>query len=234
MTTDNERNNILKKIKKCLALSKSSNASEAAIALKQAKKLLEANKITMDEVYADEIKTIRIKFRSKNPNKDSQSLILALLRVFPCKAAIRPISSRESHVVIFGDSISTELFVYAYDVLVKQLKKDLKKNINPIKYQEGMTPSKLRKARKIYKIGWTNGIAEKCNALIPSEEENAQRARINDHTKSIIRKNEAKEPKPISLNSEELKIAKAGYADGEKVNLHHAAKFKPREIEYKD
>lgn len=82
----NDRSKILDKIKKCLALSASSNEHEAEAALRQARKLMEAHGITDLDVQAAEADERRAKSGAKNqPSNWETMLACKIADAFGCR-----------------------------------------------------------------------------------------------------------------------------------------------------
>jgi hypothetical protein len=82
---------IMDKIRKCLALSQSANEHEAAAALRQAKKLMEAHNISAEDVKAAEVSEARVKAGAcRNPVAWEGNLALTTGAVFNCTVIFAP------------------------------------------------------------------------------------------------------------------------------------------------
>ena len=102
-------NVLLNKIKKCLALSQSSNEHEAAIALKQANKLMKDNNIDLSDVELSDVKYVCIDRKIKNHTYKS-ALAIIIAQAMECKCLYSDYSQR-----IYFVGVNPELATYAYD-----------------------------------------------------------------------------------------------------------------------
>ncbi|MDR0997178.1 MAG: DUF2786 domain-containing protein [Zoogloeaceae bacterium] len=115
---------ILDKIKKCLALSKSSNQHEAAAALRQAHKLMKLHGIEMGEVAAAGVnEQIRPASAKSKPPKWEWMLASTVGRAFDCRVIMGwELLSGSAQWQFIGTSVKPELACYAYDALFVQLR----------------------------------------------------------------------------------------------------------------
>lgn len=111
---------ILDKIKKCLALSKSSNPHEAQAALRQARKLMDMHKLEVSDVDASFVSEFS-KMISKRPPAWAWKLGQVCAEAFGC-AVIGSEGWRGTEFRFIGTDSSPELSGYAFDVLCRQLK----------------------------------------------------------------------------------------------------------------
>lgn len=123
---DKER--ILDKIKKCLALSKSSNEHEAEAALRQARKLMDKHKLDMQDVAAsgcsEEARDAKCKTR---PSVWMIALASACAQAFGCalitRGGWRPGLTSGWDFRFIGVDAAPTLSSYAYEVLLRQLQR---------------------------------------------------------------------------------------------------------------
>jgi len=81
-----EQQKVLEKIKKCLKLAGSSNANEAATAMRQAQALMEKYNVTHIDVQASEASETKAKASVKNkPTRWETRLALTAADAFGCK-----------------------------------------------------------------------------------------------------------------------------------------------------
>jgi hypothetical protein len=123
-----DRKKILEKIKKCLALSKSANEHEAAAALQKARELMEEYKVTDAEVLTADIQTDKIKASAGKPNIWETSLADIVAEAFSCRVIFHSRYNErwelEGNWEFIGLNISPELAKFAFDVLLRQLKRE--------------------------------------------------------------------------------------------------------------
>lgn len=118
-----DHNRILDKIKKCRAMSKSSNEHEAAIALRQMQKLMQEHNLSEGDVLAHLASEARAKAgaRATPPGWES-NLAQIVAEAFRCKIVF----SRRwdgSAWAFIGCGAAPEIAQYAMTVLLRQLKR---------------------------------------------------------------------------------------------------------------
>lgn len=118
-----EQEKILGKIKKCLALAKSSNEHEAAAALRQAQKLMQAHGVTDTDVLAHQASEASVKAGArKTPPSWENDLVCTVAEAFSCQA-IHSEGWNEGRWIFIGCGASPEVAQYAMTVLMRQLKR---------------------------------------------------------------------------------------------------------------
>jgi hypothetical protein len=119
---------VLDKIRKCLALSKSSNEHEAAAALRQAQKLMELHNVSEVGLVAD-IGENRFKSKTSisRPKFWESSLVKLVASAFGCKMYWQPHRTYEGPKNYFGEytlvgpKTQLELAVYTCEVMQRKL-----------------------------------------------------------------------------------------------------------------
>lgn len=148
----------LEKIKKCLALAKSSNPNEAATALRQAQALMKKYGVTDETLELSDVESCTVSAGDgKKPPNYIAMLITLVKQAFAVDAVYKSHqdffdSTYKSNVDFIGFNEAPEIASYAYDVLLRQLKKgrsDYLKTLN----------SRLKRTTKIkrgdlYAEGW--------------------------------------------------------------------------------
>lgn len=118
-----ERDRLLDKIKKCLRLSKSSNEHEAAAALRQARKLMEAAQITEHEVLASEAAEARVRARTRmNPPHYELMLATTVSGAIGVEVIFGASPIHAGEWVFVGCGGSEEIASYAFVKLLRSLK----------------------------------------------------------------------------------------------------------------
>jgi len=119
---------ILDKIKKCFNLSKSSNPNEAAIALRQAKALMEKYSIDAVDVMVSDVKeTEVISTNRKKSNRYELWLANTVGKAFNCKILVRTYPTHSGYIqtmAFIGVKPANEIAAYVFEVTHKRLKKD--------------------------------------------------------------------------------------------------------------
>jgi hypothetical protein len=117
-----ERDAIIAKIKKCLALAKSSNEHEAAIALRQAQRLMQAHGVSdLDIEHADIQEEATRASAIHNPARWECALANRVAEAFSCAVFLR--SGMSGKWVFVGAAPTGEISRYAFEVLFRQIKR---------------------------------------------------------------------------------------------------------------
>jgi len=116
---------IIDKIKKLLALAKSANANEAALALSRAQKLMQEHAITYTDISLADCATSESLLDAKGVNKYEVNLIQLMAYSFgvePVVSYAQVNRKTRAKVCFLGISPQPELAQYCFDVLYRQLK----------------------------------------------------------------------------------------------------------------
>lgn len=119
------KENILRKIEKCLALSKSSNQHEAAAALRQAQKLMQAHDIEMQDVEEARIDDIYCDLPIQAGKKAPEYMVhfvWLMQKAFGVRALIHRtvrVSDESYTIQYFGSKARTQCAAYAHTVVYR-------------------------------------------------------------------------------------------------------------------
>lgn len=118
-----DRDIIIAKIKKCLALAASSNEHEAAIALRQAQRLMQQHGITDLDVEAADIQEEATRAGAcTKPAKWECGLAVRVANAFDCQSYLRRGWSFGEWVFV-GAAPSGEIARYTFEVMFRQIKR---------------------------------------------------------------------------------------------------------------
>ena len=156
----NDRSKILDKIKKCLALSASSNEHEAGAALRQARKLMEAHGITDLDIQAAEAEERRAKAGAKsNPANWETGLAMKVGDAFGCRVIFSSgFWNRQGEWCFIGCGVAPEVSHYAFTVLHRQAKRARDEHIKA-KLKRCKTATKTRRA-DLFSEGWVLSVVD--------------------------------------------------------------------------
>lgn len=165
-----EHESILRKIKRCSELSQSSNENEAAIALKQMKRLMEQHNISESHILASEVSK---KSSKLNVTKRPANWVLALHQVIgqamDCECFVR--EGRPNvpmQISYLGVGASPEIANYAFEVLYRKLKTE-RDNFIKTKLSRFKRSNKTKLA-DAFCGGWVWNVYSKVKNLNPNEE----------------------------------------------------------------
>jgi len=161
---------ILDKIKKLFALSKSPNANEAALALRRAQELMDEYGIDHSAVSASDIVEEDIyRHRGTNPPLYEAYLIGIISKAFGCRALLRGnLQDTENRWCFIGLSHRAEIAKYTAVVLMRKLGSARRQYIGTL--YRCKRDTKIRRADTFCE-GWVTTISEKIKAFAGSEED---------------------------------------------------------------
>lgn len=135
---DNNREKILDKIAKCMALAASGNEHEAAAALRQAQALMKSHKVTQDEMLSLEITEDRAKSDAyRTPPNWENVLASKIAKMFGCRLVFdvggMPGPSFDSCWTYVGVAPGPQVAAYAMSVLYRQAKRARAEHVATLK-----------------------------------------------------------------------------------------------------
>ena len=166
---DSVNDSVLRKIKRCMELSKSSNENEAAIALKQMKSLMEKNGVTTNDIMAADI-TEHLFYLNvqKKPAQWVLNLHIAVANALDCECIVWSGGGEKIRLMFLGIGSTTEIAGYAFEVLFRKLKSDRTEFIDTQLYRyKRANKTKLADA---YCEGWVANVCRKVANLNPNIE----------------------------------------------------------------
>lgn len=175
-----ERKKIFEKIKKCMALSASSNEHEAEAALRQARAMMEKHGIDHADMLAYEACEESVRAGAKNkPSSWETRLAAKIADAFDCRLVF--VSGwRNGEWTFIGVDASPEIAGYAFSVLLRQCKRARTEHIDTF-LSRCKTATKTRRA-DLFCDGWVNAVTGKLAAFIGDERaENAIEAYVAKH-----------------------------------------------------
>ena len=162
---------ILDKIKKCLALSASSNEHEAGAALRQARKLMEAHGITDLDIQAAEAEERRAKAGAKsNPANWETGLAVKVGDAFGCRVIFSSgFWNRQGEWCFIGCGVAPEVAHYAFTVLHRQAKRARDEHIKA-KLKRCNVATKTRRA-DLFSEGWVLSVVDTIVAFAGNDQQ---------------------------------------------------------------
>ncbi|MGV3581880.1 MAG: DUF2786 domain-containing protein [Methylophilus sp.] len=162
------------KIKKCLALSASSNEHEAEIALRQAQMLMEKFQIDEKEMLAAGVGEQDVSSSAARQPSNWESMLAGKVAdTFGCHIIFKSSGFIDvGRWTFIGCGPAPEIAIYAFQVLHRQLKKQRANHIKT-KLKRCKTTTKTRRA-DLFCEGWVRAVAGKLNRFSGNEEQSAQ------------------------------------------------------------
>jgi hypothetical protein len=153
---------ILDKIKKCLRLAQSSNAHEAAAAMRQAQKLMQLHGVSTDDVVISEVESFTVKSGAGQiPPAHLCMLANMVDKAFGAESVYscgRHASRWVGRFEFFGANGTAEVAGYAYEVLARQLTRDRNAYLETLNKRIKRS-TKVRRG-DLYAQGWVNAVAK--------------------------------------------------------------------------
>lgn len=152
------REEAILKIKKCLALSKSSNEHEAATALRMAQALMRDFQIDPD--LLDIVEASCDSKATKTPQAWEASLVLTIAKSLQCKPVFSSGNSRfgmKAQWIFIGADPAPEIASYAFDVLYRQANRARKSFIEVTLKRVTIKKNKVRRA-DMFCDGWVESV----------------------------------------------------------------------------
>lgn len=173
MSTEHSTERILDKIKKCLALSASANEHEAAAALRQAQKLMDAYGISAEAIQASEASERQAKAGAcRTPANWETMLAAKIADAFGCRVIF--FSGRAGAWNYIGCGAAPEVAGYTFAVLFRQARRAREAHIKA-SLKRCKVATKTRRA-DLFSEGWVRSVV----GLIATFAGNAQQAAAID------------------------------------------------------
>lgn len=170
---DMDREKILDKIQKCLRLSKSSEAHEAAAALRQAQKLMELHNVSPEELLGMEVKSTQVLTPEPYKKKKFPAYLTHLVNIiqiaFNVQALIEPgYRNGRPRVCLryFGINGKDQLAAYAHEVMWRQLSESWR-----VYQKENPWVVGEKGARQGFWLGWLREVRSKVMEFAGTDEE---------------------------------------------------------------
>ena len=163
----------IEKIKKCLALSSSSNEHEAETALRQAQALMAKYGIDEDDMLAAGVSEAHAKAGAdKHPANWEAALAHKVADAFGCNIIFKSSWHDGGRWAFIGCDPSPDIAMYAFQVLYRQLKRQRAEHIKTA-LKRCKTATKTRRA-DLFCEGWVHTVAGKISSFAGSEEQDAK------------------------------------------------------------
>lgn len=165
------RDDALKKIKKCLAMSRSANEDEAAIALRQAQKLMEQFKLEDTDISLMDVGEAKARASSTAANAWELRLVRLIADAFGCEQFAEITGdynsagnyTRKRFWVFVGIGAAHTIAAYACDVLVRQC---ARQRLAHIAKQPRNCKTITKTVRgDLFATGWVAGVEDKVQAF---------------------------------------------------------------------
>lgn len=204
---------VIRKIKRCLALSQSANEHEAATAMRQAQALMREHQLTETDVHLSDVGESESSHSraTRRPQWD-RGLSSTVADVFGCESLQRthwcPIKERRVERAVFvGVAPANEIALYAYESLLAKVTQGRKDYIAAVRagiHRSDYTPET---AGDHFAMGWVGQVYRKMLQLVPKGETDEQLPQHSSGTELM-----AVQARSSTLIAEYLESKKVGKA----------------------
>lgn len=170
---DQERKErLLSKLKKCMALSASSEAHEAAAALRQAQALMRELNMTEADLLGLEVEETLVKTREGFSSAKGCATLSRLVAIIEAAFGVEavtecnPGSARRANIRYFGTAGRAQLAEYAHKVVWRAMEASWAKHLEENPWLKGDVGK-----RQAFHTGWLRAVRSKIEAIAPTENE---------------------------------------------------------------
>lgn len=232
-----EKKRVLRRLKKVLALSESSNPGEAAAALHQADAMMKKYGVTSLDAEISSVEESESSLTSAEISKWETALfgvVAASLGVSAFISGYKKVTGLRrprAKIIFVGEGYRAEVAVYAFETLRRKLRKDLKTSFDEILSHANVAEDARRfvkvsaQQRDAYAYSWCRAVRSKVEALAPPVPKSVtlyleSRLGPTECASTPAAAQKPKEAKP--LDSLARYMASKGNSDGLAVEVHKA------------
>lgn len=177
---------VIRKIKRCLALSKSSNENEAATAMRQAQALMREYRLTELDVRLSDVSEVESEKSRANrrPTWDRHlgSIVAQVFGVRPlsCQHWCRSAGRRVDRAIFVGVTPAPQIAMYAYEALLAKLTLARREYVAMVRSGQRRSTYSPETAGDHFALAWVSAVHGKIHQLLPRGEEDPALAKHSD------------------------------------------------------
>lgn len=215
-----DRDDIIEKIRKCMALAASGSEHEAAAALRQARKLMELHQVGHAEMLAAGVGEASARSGAiARPANWENHLAGYVAHVFGCQLIFREGWERSEWLFI-GLPPANEIAAYSFEVLFRQARK-ARQDYMATNLKRYKKSNKVRRA-DLFSEGWVRAACGNVTALSPAEgSAEAVEAYMQIKHPKLGALNATDRNKGRTLSGKDEMALSAGRHAGRSAQLHH-------------
>jgi len=174
---DDKLDRVIRKIKRCLALSASSNETEAATAMRQAQALMREYRLKEVDVRVSDVEEVQSeKYRINRRPMWDRHLSAIVARAFGvCPLDVRRWSTPEGRVVsraqFVGVTPAPQIAMYAYEALLGKLTTARREYIALVRAGRRCSSYSPETVGNHFALAWVSAVQGKVHDLVPRGEE---------------------------------------------------------------
>lgn len=235
MSTNNrDLAGVMRRLRKILALTESSNPGEAAAALQQARTIMDRYGIDAVDAAASAVGQATTKMSGAEMPVWEAALVDVIRRTLGVEAVreyfrkVPGLKRPRGAVIFIGEGPKAKIAAYAFDVLRKKLRQamqasteDLVAKAFPEGPPEGAKLKLTAKQRHAYAMGWCAGVQSKVQQLVHTPS-----PAVSRYMETFGELKSAPPPapskRPRKLDAVSIHLTRQGLRDGDRVELHQA------------
>jgi hypothetical protein len=219
------RDDALKKIKKCLALGRSASEHEAAAAMRQAQKLMEQFGLREQDVSLADVAEVKVKACSTAANAWELRLVRMVAEAFACET-FGQLSGyyngaasfvRTRHWIFVGMQYAPTVAGYACEVLLRQCAKARLAHI--AKQPKNCKPITKTARGDAFAMGWVIGAEQLVERFAQPEADKVLLLAYIEHNHGELTKGKARDT--TTARKTDPGHFAAGHRSGQSAQLHH-------------
>lgn len=210
---------IIAKIAKLLALSKSPNEHEAALALQKAKELMEIHSIAEASIRTADVTEARAGASViASPSEWEMRLEQAIRSAFGCTGFFQPGSWEKGEWVFVGVAPAPAIAAYAFKVLYRQAQAQRRDYVASL--PKRLKPATKRNRGNLFALAWVSAVQGKVGAFAGQDRSEDIAAWIEDHHPDLVSLHARDRNRKIRRHDASALIA--GRDAGRNARLDHA------------
>ncbi|KTT01649.1 DUF2786 domain-containing protein [Pseudomonas parafulva] len=168
---------VIRKIKRCLALSKSSNENEAATAMRQAQALMCEYRLTELDVHLSDVGEVESAVaRAKRRPTWDRDLSSIIADAFGCQAFsrrhwCRTTSRLVDRALFIGVTPAPQIAMYAYETLLNKLAQARREYVSQVRAGKRRSSYSPHTAGDHFALAWVSAVHGRIHEMVPRGEE---------------------------------------------------------------
>lgn len=214
------RDQVIEKIRKCFALSKSPNEHEAAAALRQASKLMQAHGLSEADLATLDIQEAYLDSGVKRTPVRWQARLAQMVgRAFGCKTLLATGGRGNGRWLYIGPDPAPEIARYALQVLLRQAKKARASYIGEVLYR--CAPATKTRRADLFCDAWVSVVLDKLTPLVMQPQQHqALDAYLLRHYPAIAEGSARDRTADQRRSAQAMQDMLAGMKAGQQAELH--------------
>lgn len=207
---------IIRKIEHLMAISKSSNANEAGIALRQMQAMMAKYNLTASQI---ELAKINEEAHEVDTKKAPPNWTIVLARmvaeVFDCEIMLLTTPKQYARLNFIGSDASAKIACYTFSILYRTLRTHRENFIDTLK---GVERTEKTKRGDAFCMGWVDTVRQKCIDIAPNSDAKSRVKRYMDE--KYKNATTASTTNRFTMDTASLRAIREGREKAKSVQIH--------------